>query len=686
MPEKKLTVETSEADFKAAYKAKSKLIVRQMEDFKFALGDQWSKEDAATLKEAGFSPFTDNRIAPNIFLLTGLERQNRSEFKAFPEGEEDGLKAEIASALFKHSIKTSDFQYKASDQFKDGIICGESHLELYLDYTENLINGKPCWTKTDGSSVFPEPGHREYDFSDARYVYKFKADLSADDLISLYPDKSKQIEDSKGGKISLSEMQDGQEEHIQTQGYKMGKSALNDEEVKDARFDLLERYYKKWVEKAFVGDKQTGRIEEAETVDRAESFITEYQNGIAQEQAAYTQSLMDFQAQQIQASQGLVMVDQMGNPAQPPMPPIEPTQRDPERFIVIKKKVPEIWCFAHVPGMDKPLSDERAWFFPKWKGYPIIPYFARFSTAPLKGDDRHLLVQGVVHGVKGAQEKHNKSEMLMLRHLNSSANSGWLSEEDTWVDPEEVKRFGTAPGVNLTYKRGMQAPTRIAPNQLSQGHAQLSETSAESIKAQLGINADLLAAQDSSSSGRAIALRQRQGLLMIQELFDNLARTKQLCGRFLLSQLGEIYDTETAKKVLGEAFLTKNFPPPLLLNETTGQQEPMTGQDGNPMQYDQEMAEVAIAEVLAGDLGKYDVSVGEAVASETMRMANAAEVKEIATAYPGLITPDVLVESSGLPQSIKNQITASIQAQQAAQQAAMQQASAGPPKKEEIAA
>ena len=58
------------------------------------------------------------------------------------------------------------------------------------------------------------------------------------------------------------------------------------------------------------------------------------------------------------------------------------------------------------------------------------------------------------------------------------------------------------------------------------------------------------------------------------------------------------------------------------MNPETNQQEPMKDEFNNPMEYDKEMADLAIADVLSGDLGSYDVSVGEAVSSETLRMAN----------------------------------------------------------------
>lgn len=671
MPKEKITVDSAMADFKAAYDSKRSLVEREKQDHLFALGKQWSADDESKLREFGFKPFTDNRIAPNIFLLTGLERQNRTDFKAFPEGDEDGLKSDIATALCKDAIKKSGFQYKSSEQFKDGITCGESHLELYLDYTDDLLNGKPCWRKFDGDSIFADPASREYDFSDARYVYKLTLGLDRGDLINLYPKARKKIEAAQGGKVNLS-LIGNDDKHLQLKDYPKEGSATGLDPDKDC-FDVIERYYKKWVDRYFVGDYKTGEIRESEDREKAEAFIANYKSQIENDRAAYQQTIeqavaahvstMPPEAQVLPIEQHLEMINQSGQ--LPPPPP----EQDPERFIVIRRMVPEIWCFALTPGVDEPLSDDKAWFYPLWKGYPFVPYFARFSTAPLTGEDKHLLVQGVVHGVKGAQEKHNQAEMLMLRHLNSSANSGWLSEEDSWVDKDAVRKFGTRPGVDLEHKKGTPAPQRIFPNALSQGHAQISADSAEAIKAQLGINADLLATQQGSSqSGRAIALRQRQGLLMVQELFDNLSRTRQIAGKFLLSQLGKIYDTESAQKVLGEGFMRKSFPPVMLANEQTGQPEPMLDEEtGEPMKFDKKMAELAIAEVLSGQLEKYDVAVGESVASETVKMANSAELLELSARLP--IPPDILVRHTQLPETTKNEILASIQQAQAQAQA-----------------
>lgn len=662
---KKLNNADSLKDFKKAYNAKRKLIEREKDDFLFALGKQWSNADLEDYKLRNIKPVTDNRIQPNLFLLTGLERQNRSEFKAYPEGQEDSLKAEIASYLFKHSVKISDFLYKTSEQFKDGTTCGESHLELYIDNTYDLINGKPVWRKADGNCIFPEDGFREYDYSDARYVYKLTKDLSIDDLISLYPDKKALIERSTPTKLNYENEVSGS--HTQHRDYPKKNENGSASDDKEDVCDLLERYYKKFVTKNFIGDKATGTITEAEDAEKANGFIQSYLDEIDQNQAAYQNDVQLYQ-QQLQVAQ----VD----PNTPvPIAPIEPPAHDPGRFIHFTRYVPEMWLYAHVPGIEQPLADEVAWFYPLWKKYPFIPYYARFSTAPITGDDAHLLVQGIVCPVKNAQEIHNKTKTLELLHLNTSTNSGWLTQEDAWVDSQAVKDFGATPGANLEYKKDAIKPERIFPMPLSAAHDQISQGAAESIKSQLGINADLLAAeQGGAQSGRAIALRQRQGLLMVQELFDNLSRTRTIAGKFLLSQMGKIYDTETAKKVLGESFLMENFGEPQMapqVDPATGQQvlAPVMGPDGQPvMQLNMEAVDQLLTEVLSGELGTYDVAVGEAVSSETMKAANNADLKDFATSFPGLIPPDLLIEESMLPQSTKTRVVNSIKRAQAAAQ------------------
>jgi hypothetical protein len=346
-----LTVSRVDGDFSLAYQAKSKLIEREKEDFLYSLGEQWSEEDRTTLEKAKIKPATDNQIAPNLYLLTGLERQNRTDFKAFPEGEEDGLRAEIASYLFKKSIDVSDYANKSSEQFKDGITCGECHLELYLDNTDNLINGKPMWKKLDGCQVFPDPASREYDFSDARYIYKVTRDISKDDLVSLYPEKEEVIKSISNGKLGYEI--GGEEKHIQKRDYATRGGSSGDYDDDCGCIDLVERYYKKFVPHVFIGDLKTGEIVQAESAEKADDFISNYQGSIEQARMAYEQA-------SIMASMPPMIDPVTGQVKLPPPVPQPPIAEDPNRYKKITKSIPEIWVFAYVPGMTDPLANERA--------------------------------------------------------------------------------------------------------------------------------------------------------------------------------------------------------------------------------------------------------------------------------------------------------------------------------------
>jgi len=92
-------------DLHRATSHKSKWIKEAKEDFEFRVGKQWEESDYQALWSRGVRALTINKIHPILLLLSGLERQNRTDFRAFPEGGEDLLTADIATRLLKNSIK-----------------------------------------------------------------------------------------------------------------------------------------------------------------------------------------------------------------------------------------------------------------------------------------------------------------------------------------------------------------------------------------------------------------------------------------------------------------------------------------------------------------------------------------------------------------------------------------------------
>lgn len=622
----KITVEKILEDFKRAINYLSPLHKAIEEDFKFVQGKQWDDEDIETLRKAGIKALTINKLKPIIKLLTGIERQSKSDFIALPEGDEDGIVADISSALLKNTVKNSSAEKKLSELFKRGAIGGVDYLEPYIDYSDNLIHGVMRMRNISPLSVFFDPDAKEHDLCDAKFIIKFSPDMCKEDLIYLFPDKEKVIEEISDGKVALEDIVSSK---VHTQGldYPSIKEGSEDYlEVENVGLDLIEYYYKSMVSKYFVVDPAMQTVLPVVDKKMAQEYVNQYPDAK-----------------------------------------------------LIEKKAPEIRCCAVIGNTI--IKDETAWSFPKWKRFPIIPYFAEWIT--MLENDSVLSIQGVVRGIKDLQLEYNKRRTQELRHLNSTIANATLVPRGSMTpqDLERMKTHGSSPGFVAEFDASLGKPERMGPVPLSTAHAELALENAQDLKEASGVNPDLLASANSGQdqSGRAILLKQKQGLVMTQELMDNYSDTKKNLGKFLLSQLGEIYTVESAIKVCGNAFLEKyqEFRKPSV--DETGMPiiDPMTGE--LKTEVDMEIVNQIFNKVLNDvELADYDVSIGEGAYSETIKMSNYLTLMDmVAKGLP--IPPDVLVSESTLSQGSKEKIQASIQAQMQAQAQAMAMGQNMPP-------
>lgn len=610
---KKPDVQKVYDDLRESYRYLNKVFKAIKKDFEYALGKQWRASDVKELEDAGVKALTINKIRPLIKLVTGIERQSRSDYKAFPEGMEDELRAEIATRLLKNVSKTSRLKNKISSVFKEGVIGGACYIEPYLDYTDDLLNGEMKFRKIEAKRVLFDPAAEEYDLSDGKYLIKLTFGLSEDDLLILFPGSKKKIESISKGNIDLSIP--GDDDKHQDIDYPKVGDEMTEVGVLEKSYDLVEYYYKNPVDVYYVLSKSEGIVGRFESEEEANLLIARMQINDA---------------------------------------------------TIVTKRTYEI-RLKQVVG-DVEFSDERSSSYPRWKNYPIFPYFSERMTIDIEETD--LLIQGITRSLIDLQEEYNKRRTQELRHLNSSVNSGNFVPKDALDNTNKhlLKKYGSSPGINIFYdpeKCGGAHPSswRINPAPLSQGHAQLAAENAQDIKEAGGVNPDLLANDSISQSGRAKLIQQRQGLVMVQEALDNYAQTKEALGRFILSQLGELYTIETAMQVLGDKFLNSNFQKPVFDIEGNPQLE----NDGKlKTEPDIEGARFTINKVLNDSgIGKYDVTIGEGAYNETIQIANFTTLSDMAS--KGIPVPaDVLVEESLLSPSQKERIIKAIEQQNAA--------------------
>jgi hypothetical protein len=639
-------------DFKAAFEYWSALHKEMEKDCSAALGEQWEKRDIEKMRAVGKYPLTINKIRPNLQLLEGIEAQNRTDITAVAVGFEDEIKGEIVTRLLKNAFNESNANIKLSDCFSLTLMSGEGFIKPYIDYTKDIVNGELKLKVKTGFEVLIDPASVEYDLSDANFIIELTSGLTKDEVKELYPDKADEIDSCANTTLDLSaygKTTDGASD-LGRDNYKdnpdIELSGYASRTRRDC--DIIEYHYKKRIEVYYAVNLDNGGIQEFASRDEAEKFIA-----------------------------GFAMVDK------------ESGAIIPANAKIIKKFKAEIWT-AIVLGKDAILDNNKAWSYPDYDGFPIIPQFCfRFPTK-LPKDKSQLLIQGLARPLRDLNYEYNKRRTQELHILNTSANSGWMYRQGAIADERlrDWEEFGATPGAMLEFQG--EPPQKIMPTPLSQGHAQLAAETANDMKETTGINTDLLAMNESQASGRAIALRQRQGMVMVQKIFDNYSTTKKMFGKFLLTQLKELYDVDSVLKVLGKAFIEQSFPLSNIPLNLPPQLQGM-GFEQLPIELRYQMlneqkqkqlaaCSATIKEVLeqSRDLSKYDIVVGESAQSDSVKIGNYFMLMELVE--KGIpIPPEILIEETLLPSGTKAKIKQLIEERQQAQQSAVAQKAQGQP-------
>jgi len=592
---KKLTIEKITRDYKRAGRFTSKWKKEAKKDLEFCLGEQWEKKIKDEIEASGRPALTLNIIQPNIRLVTGYQRDSRSSIRAFPEGAEDEITSEVVTKLLKNIIKKSKAENILSEAFEMAVMArGKAFIEPYTDYTYDLLNGTMKFNVLDGWQVRIDPNSVKYDLSDARFLTKEKK-LTEDELNELFPGKEKEIKEGidnpmpDDGEVDEERLLELNEDYPGTDDMDRDFPEIDDEKV----YKYIEYCYKKYIIQYLAIDVMANTAQFYETKEEAKI------------------ALMGMEGKRLKKGQK-----------------------------IIPRSIPEIWvasCVGNIIIEDK-LSDS----YPLWRGYPLIPLFGWYSAVGkrvLKRED--LAYQGIVSGLRDPQMEKNKRRSQSLAIINSVTNRGWLSEENAWVDKKKVEKFGSKAGVTLEYKTGKK-PEPLQPGNIPNAHIYFEEKSEEDIKLISGINPDMLSIQDKTTSGRAIALRQQQGLKILKPLFDNLIWTQEILGKYMVSQLGELYTIDKALKVLGGEFVNKHF----RRNDTDTPEILMA------------MAGETIKAILEDpNLCNYDINIGEGLESPTERYAQYSGMLELAErGVP--IPPHILIEYSDISESAKKEIIA----------------------------
>lgn len=175
--------------------------------------------------------------------------------------------------------------------------------------------------------------------------------------------------------------------------------------------------------------------------------------------------------------------------------------------------------------------------------YTVVPFFPIFRRGQTLG-----LVDNLINN----QEAINKAHSQTLHIINTTANSGWITQEGALVnmDDEDLERDGASSGLHIVYRRGYDKPEKILPNPVPSGLTQFLDTSIALHDRLLGVSEAFRGDRSNEISGIALQQRINQTAVGLSSVIDNLFLTRNILARILLYMIQNFYTEERTFRIV----------------------------------------------------------------------------------------------------------------------------------------
>jgi hypothetical protein len=159
----------------------------------YVSGVQWTAEEIAALKARGQAATVVNKIRDKISLLTGMERKQRSDPKAFPRTPAEEERADAATQALRFVADDTCFPMTRSAVFEEILVEGMGGAELGLE-DDGKGGANVTITHVGWDRIWRDPHARALDMSDATHL-GLVLWMDKDQLEEMYPDAEDTIDD-----------------------------------------------------------------------------------------------------------------------------------------------------------------------------------------------------------------------------------------------------------------------------------------------------------------------------------------------------------------------------------------------------------------------------------------------------------------------------------------------------------
>ncbi len=171
-----------------------------------------------------------------------------------------------------------------------------------------------------------------------------------------------------------------------------------------------------------------------------------------------------------------------------------------------------------------------------YDSFTVVPFFCIFSRGK---------TVGLVDNAIGPQEALNKAISQYIHIVNSSANSGYMVPENTLknMTTNDLENIGATTGLVIEYDAKIGPPTKIQPNQIPSGMAEIIKLSLEALK-NVTVPDTSRGMNSPETSGVAIQSKQFASQQQLAVPLSNLSRTRTILAKRILNLVQRFYTGE----------------------------------------------------------------------------------------------------------------------------------------------
>lgn len=502
-----------------AFRTWSPFLQEAAKDLQVFLGDQWSGQDKAHLREQGRNALVFNRVRRNIKMVAGKERDSRHSWIAQPIENTDEDAASILTAAMLWASSADNMANTMSDAFEGCLKTGINLLELSMDFVDDPVNGDIKLSRVPHNAFLLDPRFMRRDLSDCEYVLQRRL-LSKDAVKALLPFRADDIEQINGKGA------DGKFSGMQQFSAGSAKQTM--------KYDQF--WLRKFRSAKVLIDQETGEQREFNMKDMDRARLK-------------------------------MFVDQF-----PHVKIIDKQIPTVELNIFVENKLmfsgDDPWGIG-----DFPYTPVMAFWDPEYTanhsdfsgGIPGTDDFGSFFS-PQHSGDFSLKLQSLVRCSRDPQTEANKRRSKMLDIIDSQLNTGWQAKEGSVVNPKDMYQSGQGKVVWMKDDSQMTDAQKIHPPDLPAGLFNISKMMDQDITEVAGITDELLGMQDDGNlqmSGVLAKMRQGAGLTVLQDLFDNFRYSQKLVGKKIISMMQSNWSAEKVQRITNEEppeeFFSKQF-------------------------------------------------------------------------------------------------------------------------------